>query len=101
MKRFLMFLVIAIAVTSIGLSIYYFAKDNEVIFINNTQISVNAGDTFKADDLLTFQNASKYTKVDYNGVKVFPVKHPLPSQAEVVTPEKKNSLNEYNRTEKK
>ena len=69
MKRFLMFLVIAIAVTSLGLSIYYFAKDNEVIFINNTQISVNAGDTFKADDLLTFQNASKYTKVDYNGVK--------------------------------
>lgn len=69
MKRFLMFLVIAIAVTSLGLSIYYFAKDNEVIFINNTQISVNAGDTFKADDLLTFKNASKHTKVDYNGVK--------------------------------
>ena len=69
MKRFLMFLVIAIAVTSLGLSIYYFAKDNEVIFINNTQLSVNAGDTFKADDLLTFQNASKYTKVDYSGVK--------------------------------
>lgn len=69
MKRFLMFLVIAIAVTSLGLSIYYFAKDNEVIFINNTQISINAGDTFKADDLLTFQNASKYTKVDYSGVK--------------------------------
>ena len=69
MKRFLMFLVIAIAVTSLGLSIYYFAKDNEVIFINNTQISINAGDTFKADDLLTFQNASKYTKVDYSGIK--------------------------------
>ncbi len=69
MKRFLMFLVIAIAVTSLGLSIYYFAKDNEVIFINNTQISVNAGDTFKADDLLTFKNASKYTKVDYSGVR--------------------------------
>ncbi len=69
MKRFLVFLVIAIAVTSLGLSIYYFSKDNEVIFINNTQISVNAGDTFKADGLLTFQNASKYTKVDYDGVQ--------------------------------
>lgn len=69
MKRFLVFLVVAIAVTSLGLSIYYFSKDNEVIFINNTQISVNAGDTFKTDSLLTFQNASKYTKVDYDGVQ--------------------------------
>lgn len=38
--------------------------------------------------------------VNYNGVKVFPVKHPLASQAEVVVPAKKNSLNEYNRVEK-
>lgn len=69
MKRFLVFLIVAIAVTSLGLTIYYFSKDNEVIFINNTQISVNVGDTFSADGLLKFENASKYTKVDYNGVQ--------------------------------
>lgn len=69
MKRFLVFLIVAIAVTSLGLTIYYFSKDNEVIFINNTQISVNVGDTFSADSLLKFENASKYTKVDYNGVQ--------------------------------
>lgn len=69
MKRFLVFLMVAIAVTSLGLTIYYFSKDNEVIFINNTQISVNVGDTFSTDSLLKFENASKYTKVDYNGVQ--------------------------------
>ena len=69
MKRFLVFLIVAIAFTSLGLTIYYFSKDNEVIFINNTQISINVGDTFSTDSLLKFENASKYTKVDYNGVQ--------------------------------
>lgn len=54
----------------------------------------------KAKAELAKKQKEERKAVDYNGVKVFPVKHPLPSQAEVVTPEKKNSLNEYNRTEK-
>ena len=69
MKRFLVFLVVAIAVVSLGLSVYYFTKDNEVIYINSTYITLNQGNTIKTDDLLTFKNASKYTKIDYSGVK--------------------------------
>ncbi len=69
MKRFLVFLVVAIAVVSLGLSVYYFTKDNEVIYINSTYITLNKGNVIETDDLLTFKNASKYTKINYDGVK--------------------------------
>ena len=69
MKRFLVFLVVAIAAVSLGLSIYYFTKDNEVIYINSTYITLNKGATIKTDDLLTFEHPSKYTKINYGGVK--------------------------------
>ncbi len=69
MKRFLVFLVVAIAAVSLGLSIYYFTKDNEVIYINSTYITLNKGATIKTDDLLTFEHPSKYTKINYSGVK--------------------------------
>lgn len=54
----------------------------------------------KAKSELAKKQEEERKAVNYNGVKVFPVKHPLVSQAEIVTPEKKNALNEYNKNEK-
>ena len=68
MKRFLLFLVVAIAVVSLGLTIYYFSTDNEVIRINNTYITLNKNAVLKTSDLLQFENKSEYTTVDYSGV---------------------------------
>ena len=68
MKRFLMFLVIAIAVVSLGLTIYYFSTDNEVIYIKSSYLVVNVGDPIQAegeDGLLTFKNRSEHTKLNF------------------------------------
>ena len=68
MKRFLMFLVIAIAVVSLGLTIYYFSTDNEVIYIKSSYLVVNTGDTIQTEGengLLDFKNKSEYTTLSY------------------------------------
>ena len=68
MKRFLMFLVIAIAVVSLGLTIYYFSADNEVIYIKSSYLVVNTGDTIQTEGengLLDFKNKSEYTTLSY------------------------------------
>jgi len=68
MKRFLMFLVIAIAVVSLGLTIYYFSTDNEVIYIKSSYLVVQKGDYIQTDGengLLEFKNRSKYTTLNY------------------------------------
>lgn len=65
MKRFLMFLVIAIAVVSLGLTIYYFSADNEVIYIKSSYIVIQKGEYINNDDLLDFKNRSEYTTLSY------------------------------------
>lgn len=69
MKRFLMFLVIAIAVVSLGLTIYYFSTDNEVIYIKSSYLVVNVGDSIETEGengLLNFKNRSEHTKLNYS-----------------------------------
>ncbi len=70
MKRFLMFLVIAIAVVSLGLTVYYLSADNEVIYIKSSFLVVNKYDNiYVADgnnDLLDFKNRSEYTTLSYS-----------------------------------
>ena len=68
MKRFLLFLVVAIAVVSLGLTIYYFSTDNEVIRINNAYVTLNKNALLKTSDLLTIENQSEYTTIDYSEV---------------------------------
>ena len=68
MKRFLMFLVIAIAVVSLGLTIYYFSADNEVIYIKSSYLVVQKGDYIQTEGengLLEFKNKSEYTTLSY------------------------------------
>ena len=66
MKRFLMFLVIAIAVVSLGLTIYYFSTDNEVIYIKSSYLVVEKGDYIQDNSLLEFKNKSEYTTLKYS-----------------------------------
>jgi hypothetical protein len=54
-----MFLVIAIAVVSLGLTIYYFSADNEVIYIKSSYIVIQKGGYIDNDDLLDFKNKSE------------------------------------------
>lgn len=69
MKRFLMFLVIAIAVVSLGLTIYYFSADNEVIYIKSSYLVVEVGDNIRANsevnELVDFKNRSEHTTLSY------------------------------------
>lgn len=68
MKRFLMFLVIAIAVVSLGLTIYYFSTDNEVIYIKSSYLVVEKGDYIQAEGengLLEFKHRSEHTTLSY------------------------------------
>lgn len=70
MKRFLMFLVIAIAVVSLGLTIYYFSTDNEVIYIKSSYLVIDQGDNIRtidgSNDLVDFKNRSEHTTLSYS-----------------------------------
>ena len=70
MKRFLMFLVIAIAAVSLGLTIYYFSADNEVIYIKSSYIVLQKGENLQTiegkNDLIDFKNRSEYTTLNYS-----------------------------------
>ena len=69
MKRFLMFLVIAIAVVSLGLTIYYFSTDNEVIYIKSSYLVVEVGDNIQTEGengLLDFKHRSEHTTLTYS-----------------------------------
>ena len=69
MKKFLLYLVIAIAVVSLGLTIYYFSIDNEAIYIKSSYMIINKGDSISTSDsnnqLLDFKNRSEYTTLSY------------------------------------
>lgn len=66
MKKFLLFLVIAIASISIGLTIYYFSTDNEVILIRNSYLVIEDGDTISTDGLVDFKYRDEHTKLAFS-----------------------------------
>ena len=65
MKRFLLFLVIAIASISIGLTIYYFSTDNEVILIRSSYLTIEDGDTIATDGLVDFKHRDEHTQLTF------------------------------------
>ena len=65
MKKFLLFLVIAISAISIGLTIYYFSTDNEVIYIRSSFLVVEKGDTIATDGLLDFRYRDENTTLSF------------------------------------
>lgn len=66
MKKFLLFLVIAIASISIGLTIYYFSTDNEVILIRSSYLVIEDGDTISTDGLVDFKYRDEHTKLTFS-----------------------------------
>ena len=66
MKKFLLFLVIAIASISIGLTIYYFSTDNEVILIRSSYLVIEDGDTISTDGLVDFKYKDEHTQLTFS-----------------------------------
>ena len=69
MKKFLVFLVSLVVVVCVGLTTYYFMRNNEIITIKTKEIYCNAGDTIPLDSLginIKRANVSKKTSFDYN-----------------------------------
>lgn len=66
MKRFLLFLVVAIASISIGLTIYYFSTDNEVILIRNSYLVIEDGDSISTDGLVDFKYRDEHTTLTFS-----------------------------------
>jgi hypothetical protein len=65
MKKFLMFILVAISAVSFGLTIYYFSADNEVIYINASYLVVDVGDTIPTSNLLSFKNKDEDTTLSF------------------------------------
>lgn len=67
MKKFLVFLVSIIVVICLGMTFYYFAKDEEVIKINTSTLYLNAGESISLDEL-GFSHTEKKpeTKINFN-----------------------------------
>lgn len=69
MKRFLMFLIVAIVTISISLMVYYFVRDEEVVSFNlgSGKIYVNKGETLSLDDLgFVHKKPNATTEIDFN-----------------------------------
>ena len=69
MKKFLIFLVSLVVVVCVGLTTYYFMRNNEIITIKTKEIYCNAGDTIPLESLgikLKNANISKKTTFNYN-----------------------------------
>lgn len=67
MKKFLIFLVSIVVVVCVGLTTFYFMKNDEIIVIETKEIYVNAGDTITLEELgFSRQKASKKTTFNYN-----------------------------------
>ena len=69
MKKFLVFLVSLVVVVCVGLTTYYFMRNNEIITIKTKEIYCNAGDTIPLNSLgisIEKANISKKTQFDYN-----------------------------------
>lgn len=67
MKKFLIFLVSIIVVVSLGLTTYYFLRNDEVIAVKTNEIFCNAGDIITLDDLqISRKKPHQNTTFDYN-----------------------------------
>lgn len=69
MKKFLIFLVSIVVVVCVGLTTYYFMRNNEIITIKTREIYCNAGDTIPLESLgikISKANVSKKTTFNYN-----------------------------------
>ena len=69
MKKFLVFLVSIVVVVCLGLTTYYFMRNNEIITVKAKEIYCNAGDTIPLASLgirIEKANVSKKTTFDYN-----------------------------------
>ena len=67
MKKFLIFLVSIVVVVCIGLTTFYFLKNDEIITFEVKELYVNAGDTISLEELgLTRKKANKKTTFNYN-----------------------------------
>ena len=66
MKKFLWFIVVAIAVVSFGLTIYYFSADNEVIYVRSSYIVVEEGDFITTNSLIEIKHKGKDTTLSFS-----------------------------------
>ena len=60
-----MFLVLVVSIVSLGLTIYYFSIDNEVISIKSSYLVMDKQETVSTGDLLVFKNKNETTKFEY------------------------------------
>lgn len=67
MKKFLIFLVSIVIVVCLGLTTFYFMKNDEIITISTKEIYCNAGDTISLESLgIVRKKANKKTTFNYN-----------------------------------
>lgn len=67
MKKFLIFLVSIVVVVCVGLTTFYFLKNDEIITIEAKEIYVNAGDTISLEELgISRKKAHRKTTFNYN-----------------------------------
>ncbi|NCB48370.1 MAG: hypothetical protein EOM55_01905 [Clostridia bacterium] len=66
MKKFLIFILIAISVVSFGLTIYYFSADNEVIYINSSYLVIDVGEIVPTGNLVAYKNKNENTTLTYD-----------------------------------
>lgn len=69
MKKFLIFLVSLVVVVCVGLTTYYFMRNNEIITVKTKEIYCNAGDTIPLNSLginIKRANVSNKTTFNYN-----------------------------------
>ena len=67
MKKFLVVLVAIIVVVCLGLTTYYFLRNDEVINFSTRVIYCNVGDVITVEDLgYTIKKPSNSTTIDYN-----------------------------------
>lgn len=69
MRKFLIFLVSLVVVVCLGLTTFYFVRNNEIITLKTHEIYCNAGDTISLNSLgirIQKANKTKKTTFDYN-----------------------------------
>ena len=67
MKKFLLFIVISVAVVSLGFTIYRFSTNNEAIIIKNAGgYTINVGESIDLDNVYEVENPSDYTTYTYS-----------------------------------
>ena len=67
MKKFLVFLVSLIVVICLGMTFYYFAKDEEVIKFKTTTVYLNIGDSISLEELgFSHTHKKQETKINFN-----------------------------------